>query len=38
MHTAMVFVPVGAPAPAPGDVVDVQWPLISALVDEVRWR
>ena len=32
------FVPAGEPAPRPGDRVDVQRPLISTLVDEVRWR
>jgi alanine racemase len=38
MHTSMVHVPAGEIPPDVGDVVDVQWPLISALVDEVRWR
>ena len=38
MHTSMVVVPAGEPAPEPGDVVDVQRPLIATLVDEVRWR
>jgi alanine racemase len=38
MHTSMVFVPAGEPAPRPGDVVDVQRPLISTAVDEVCWR
>jgi alanine racemase len=38
MHTSMVFVPAGEPAPRPGDVVDVQRPLIDTLVDEIRWR
>lgn len=38
MHTSMAFVPAGCPAPGPGDVVDVQRPLISTFPDEVRWR
>jgi alanine racemase len=38
MHTSMAFVPAGEPTPRPGDVVDVQRPLIETLVDEVRWR
>lgn len=38
MHVAMAFVPAGDPTPCPGDLVDVQRPLISSLVDEVRWR
>jgi alanine racemase len=38
MHTSMVFVPAGHPGPRPGDVVDVQRPLISTFPDEVRWR
>jgi hypothetical protein len=38
MHTSMTFVPAGDPTPRPGDVVDVQNPLIDTLVDEVRWR
>jgi alanine racemase len=38
MHSAMVLVPRGDPTPDPGDVVDVQRPLISTAVDEVRWR
>ena len=29
MHTSMVFVPAGDPAPRCGDIVDVQRPLIS---------
>jgi len=38
MHTSMVYVPVGDPTPRPGDRIDVQRPLISTVVDEVRWR
>jgi alanine racemase len=38
MHTSMCFVPDGEPVPAPGDVVDVQRPLTTTFVDEVRWR
>jgi alanine racemase len=38
MHTSMALVPDGEPTPRPGDIVDVQRPLISTLVDEVRWR
>ena len=38
MHTSMVFVPAGDPTPRVGDVVDVQRPLITTAVDEVRWR
>ena len=38
MHTSMVFVPAGEPTPGRGDVVDVQRPLISTVVDEVVWR
>ena len=38
MHTTMAVVPRGEPTPRPGDVVDVQRPLIATLVDEVRWR
>jgi hypothetical protein len=38
MHTSMVFVPASERAPRPGDTVDVQRPLISTAVDEVRWR
>jgi alanine racemase len=38
MHTSMCLVPAGAPAPEPGATVDVQRPLITTLVDEVRWR
>jgi alanine racemase len=38
MHTTMVVVPDDEPTPEPGDVVDVQRPLITTLVDEVRWR
>jgi alanine racemase len=38
MHTSMAVVPDGDPTPRPGDIVDVQRPLISTFVDEVRWR
>ena len=38
MHTSMVFVPAGDATPRVGDVVDVQRPLITTSVDEVRWR
>ncbi len=38
MHTSMAFVPTGDPTPRAGDLVDVQRPLISTAVDEVRWR
>jgi len=38
MHTSLVLVPHGQPCPAVGDVVDVQRPLISTQVDEVRWE
>jgi alanine racemase len=38
MHTSMVVAASGAPAPAVGDHVDVQRPLIDTFVDEVRWR
>lgn len=37
MHTSMVFVPVGERGPALGETVDVQRPLITTHVDEVRW-
>ena len=37
MHVAMVFIPAGEIGPAVGEFVDVQWPLISTAVDEVRW-
>lgn len=38
MHTSLVLVPHGQPCPAVGDLVDVQRPLISTQVDEVRWE
>ena len=38
MHVAMALVPAGEPAPSSGGVVDVQRPLITTLVDEVRWQ
>ena len=37
MHTTLVLVPEGAPCPAIGDEVDVQRPLTTVAVDEVRW-
>lgn len=38
MHTSMLFLPaVDGPPPAPGDWVDLQRPLITTAVDEVRW-
>ncbi len=37
MHTSMVVVPVGEMGPEVGDVVDVQRPLTTTFVDEVRW-
>lgn len=37
MHTSMAFVPAGEPTPAIGDLVDVQRPLITTLVDELVW-
>jgi alanine racemase len=38
MHTSVAFVPAGRMVPGVGDVVDVQRPLITTAVDEVRWR
>jgi alanine racemase len=38
MHTTMAFVPAGDTVPQPGEVLDVQRPLISVHPDEVRWR
>jgi hypothetical protein len=38
MHTSMAFVPAGELVPAIGDLVDVQRPLITTLVDELVWR
>jgi len=38
MHTSLVMVPAGWPCPAVGDMVDLQRPLISTHVDEVRFR
>ncbi len=38
MHTSMAFVAAGEPTPRVGDTIDVQRPLISTIVDEVRWR
>jgi alanine racemase len=37
MHTSMAFVPAGDPCPATGDWVDLQRPLTTTLVDELRW-
>jgi hypothetical protein len=37
MHTSMLLAPFGGPCPAVGDLVDVQRPLTSTLVDEVEW-
>jgi hypothetical protein len=38
MHTSMLLVPTGdGPPPSPGEWLDLQRPLISTLVDEVRW-
>ncbi|MDP9464350.1 MAG: alanine racemase [Actinomycetota bacterium] len=37
MHTSMVLAPTDSPCPAVGDLVDVQRPLTSTLVDEVEW-
>ncbi|MGD9701736.1 MAG: alanine racemase [Acidimicrobiia bacterium] len=37
MHTSMAFVPAGEPLPAPGEVVDVQWPLIMTIPDRIVW-
>ena len=36
MHTSMVLIPAGEMPPDVGDVVDVQRPLITTIVDEVR--
>ncbi len=38
MHTTMALVERGAPTPEPGDVVDVQRPLITVSPDEVVWH
>ncbi len=37
MHTSMVLVPGDDPCPTPGDLVDLQRPLTTTLVDEVVW-
>jgi alanine racemase len=37
MHTSMVIVPRGGPLPRPGDLLDIQRPLILTQVDEVVW-
>lgn len=37
MHTSLAIVPHGQPCPRVGDWVDVQRPLISTQVDELRW-
>ena len=38
MHVSMAFVPIGLPCPTVGETVDVQRPLTTTLVDDVRWR
>jgi alanine racemase len=37
MHTAMVFVPEGAPCPSVGHWVDLQRPLTMTAIDVLRW-
>lgn len=37
MHTSMLFVPGGEPTPAIGDWIDLQRPLTTTTVDELRW-
>ncbi|MFV0308236.1 MAG: alanine racemase [Desertimonas sp.] len=37
MHTSMAFVPTGERGPDVGETVDVQRPLITTDVDEIRW-
>lgn len=37
MHTAMVFVPTGEPCPSVGEWVDLQRPLTTTAIDELRW-
>ncbi len=37
MHTTMAYVPDSAPCPYPGDWVDLQRPLTTTAVDELRW-
>jgi hypothetical protein len=37
MHSSMVFVPHGDACPAVGAWVDVQRPLTTTAVDELRW-
>lgn len=37
MHTSIAFVPAGERGPAVGATVDVQRPLITTHVDEIRW-
>jgi alanine racemase len=37
MHTSMAFVPAGDPCPSTGSWVDLQQPLTTTLVDEIRW-
>lgn len=37
MHSSTLFVPAGSPTPAVGDWVDLQRPLISTHIDELRW-
>ena len=37
MHTSMCFIPSGQPTPNIGDHIDVQRPLITAVVDRIDW-
>lgn len=37
MHTSMVFVPTGEPCPSVGEWVDLQRPLTTTAIDELRW-
>lgn len=37
MHTSMVFVPDGDPCPTTGDWIDLQRPLTTTWIDELRW-
>jgi alanine racemase len=37
MHTSMGFVATGEPCPQPGDWVDLQRPLTTTAIDELRW-
>ena len=38
MHTSMAFVPDGEPCPVAGEWIDLQRPLTTTQVDEIRWR